>query len=123
MAMTRRSDVFAAGVAGAPVVDFEDYDTAYTERFLGTPQEAPQAYHVSNVLTYASGLKNPLLIFHGLTDDNVYFENTVKLTQALIEAGKSYNLVLLPGTHMLTDPVLRARVNEMRATFLHQKLG
>ncbi len=123
MAMTRHSDVFAAGVAGAPVVDFEDYDTAYTERFLGTPQAAPQAYHVSNVLTYASGLKNPLLIFHGLTDDNVYFENTVKLTQALLAAGKSYQLVLLPGTHMLTDPVLRARVNEMRATFLQEKLG
>jgi dipeptidyl-peptidase-4 len=122
MAMTRRGDVFAAGVAGAPVVDFQDYDTAYTERYLGLPQEAPQAYHVSNVLTYASGLKNPLLIFHGLTDDNVYFENTFKLTQALIQAGKSYNLVLLPGTHMLTDPNLRARVNEMRAAFLHQKL-
>jgi dipeptidyl-peptidase-4 len=122
MAMTRRGDVFAAGVAGAPVVDFADYDTAYTERYLGTPQDSPDAYHVSNVLTYASGLKKPLLILHGLTDDNVYFENTVKLTQALIAAGKSYNLVLLPGTHMLSDPILRARVDEIRADFLREKL-
>jgi dipeptidyl-peptidase-4 len=122
MAMTRRSDVFAAGVAGAPVVDFADYDTAYTERYLGLPQNTPDAYHVSNVLTYASGLKNPLLILHGLTDDNVYFENTFKLTQALITAGKTYNLVLLPGTHMLTDPALRARVNELRMNFLREKL-
>ena len=83
---------------------------------------APDAYHVSNVLTYASGLKNPLLILHGLTDDNVYFENTVKLTQALITAGKPYNLVLLPGTHMLSDPILRARVDELRAEFLKAKL-
>ncbi len=123
MAMTRRGDVFAAGVAGAPVVDFADYDTAYTERYLGLPQEAPDAYHVSNVLTYAAGLKNPLLILHGLTDDNVYFENTVKLTQALIQAGKAYNLALLPGTHMLSDPILRARVDELRAQFLGEKLG
>ena len=123
MAMTRRSDVFAAGVAGAPVVDFADYDTAYTERYLGLPQDSPDAYHVSNVLTYVQGLKNPLLILHGLTDDNVYFENTVKLTQALIQAGKPYNLTLLPGTHMLSDPLLRARVDELRAAFLREKVA
>jgi dipeptidyl-peptidase-4 len=77
---------------------------------------------VSNVLTYAAGLERPLLIMHGLTDDNVYFENTVKLTQALIKAGKPYNLLLLPGTHLLPDPVLRARVDESRAAFLKENL-
>jgi len=123
MAMVRRGDVFAAGVAGAPVVDFADYDTAYTERYLGTPQAAPDAYRLSNVLTYASLLQRPLLILHGLTDDNVYFENTVKFTQALITAGKPYQLVLLPGTHQLSDPVLRARVDEIRAAFLKDKLA
>jgi dipeptidyl-peptidase-4 len=122
MATTRRPDVFAAGVAGAPVVDFADYDTAYTERYLGLPETSPRAYKVSNVLTYAAGLQRPLLIIHGLTDDNVYFENTVKLTQALITAGKPYSLVLLPGTHQLHDPVLRARVDELRAEFLKEKL-
>jgi dipeptidyl-peptidase-4 len=123
MAMTRRGDVFAAGVAGAPVVDFADYDTAYTERYLGTPQDAPEAYRLSNVLSYAAGLQRPLLIMHGLTDDNVYFENTVKLTQALITAGKPYDLLLLPGTHLLSDPLLRARVDEIRADFLKEKLA
>ena len=59
---------------------------------------------------------------HGLTDDNVYFENTVKLTQALITAGKPYDLLLLPGTHLLSDPVLRARVDESRAAFLKAHL-
>ena len=122
MATIRRPDIFQAGVAGAPVVDFADYDTAYTERYLGTPQSAPDAYHKTNVLTYAPALSRPLLIMHGLTDDNVYFQNTVKLTQALITAGKPYQLLLLPGTHQLPDPVLRARVDEARAGFLGDKL-
>jgi dipeptidyl-peptidase-4 len=118
MATIRRPDIFKAGVAGAPVVDFADYDTAYTERYLGLPQDDAEGYKRSNVLSYAAQLQRPLLIMHGLTDDNVYFENTVKLTQALIEAGKPYNLLLLPGTHLLPDPVLRARVDESRAAFL-----
>ena len=122
MATIRRPDVFKAGVAGAPVVDFADYDTAYTERYLGTPQDNPDAYKVSNVLTYAAKLERPLLIMHGLTDDNVYFENTVKLTQALIKAGKPYNLLLLPGTHLLPDPLLRSRVSQSRAAFLKEHL-
>jgi dipeptidyl-peptidase 4 len=122
MATIRRPDVFKAGVAGAPVVDFADYDTAYTERYLGTPDANPDAYKVSNVLTYAAKLSRPLLIMHGLTDDNVYFQNTVKLTQALIAAGKPYNLLLLPGTHQLPDPKLRARVGETRTEFFEQHL-
>ena len=122
MATIRRPDIFAAGVAGAPVVDFADYDTAYTERYLGTPQDDPVGYSKSSVLTYAASLSRPLLIMHGLTDDNVYFENTMKLTQALIAAGKPYRLLLLPGTHLLPDPVLRARVNEARAAFLAEQL-
>ena len=122
MATIRRPDIFAAGVAGAPVVDFADYDTAYTERYLGVPDTDPDGYKVSNVLTYAPTLQRPLLIMHGLTDDNVYFQNTVKLTQALITAGKPYDLLLLPGTHLLPDPVLRARVDEDRAAFLKAHL-
>jgi dipeptidyl-peptidase-4 len=123
MATIRRPDVFKAGVAGAPVVDFADYDTAYTERYLGLPETDAEGYRKSNVLTYAASLQRPLLIMHGLTDDNVYFENTVKLTQALITAGKPYDLLLLPGTHLLPDPLLRSRVDEARAAFLKAKLG
>lgn len=118
MATIRRPDVFKAGVAGAPPADFADYDTAYTERYLGTPQDDPDGYRVSNVLTYAHALSRPLLIMHGLTDDNVYFENTMKMTQAFITAGRPYNLLLLPGTHMLTDPILRAHVDDAREAFL-----
>ena len=100
------------------MVDFADYDTAYTERYLGAPEADPEGYRASNVLTYAAELQRPLLLMHGLTDDNVYFENTVKLTQALIAAGRPYNLLLLPGTHLLPDPKLRAAVARARAGFL-----
>jgi dipeptidyl-peptidase-4 len=122
MATIRRPDVFKAGVAGAPVVDFDDYDTAYTERYLGLPQTTPDAYAKTNVLSYAAQLSRPLMIMHGLTDDNVYFQNSVKLTQALIAAGKPYQLLLLPGTHQLPDPKLRMRVDEARAGFLAEQL-
>ncbi|GBR40974.1 dipeptidyl peptidase IV [Neoasaia chiangmaiensis NBRC 101099] len=122
MATIRRPDVFKAGVAGAPPVDFADYDTAYTERFLGTPQDDPEGYRKSNVLTYADQLARPLLIMHGITDDNVYFENTMKLTQALLKNGKSYDLLLLPGTHMLTDPTLRQRVDQAREAYFAKVL-
>ena len=123
MATIRRPDVFKVGVAGAPVVDWTDYDTAYTERYLGLPSQDSEGYRVSNVLTYAASLSRPLLLMHGLTDDNVYFENSVKLTQALTLAGRPYNLLLLPGTHLLPDPTVRARVAEARAKFLAAGLG
>ncbi len=122
MATIRRPDVFRVGVAGAPVVDFQDYDTAYTERYLGLPAEHPEAYRVSNVLSYAGQLRRPLLLMHGVTDDNVYFQNTVKLTQALIKAGRPYSLLLLPGTHQLPDPLLRTRVDEARVAYLREHL-
>ncbi|GBD57909.1 S9 family peptidase [Gluconobacter wancherniae] len=118
MATIRRPDVFKVGVAGAPPVDFADYDTAYTERYLGVPKTDAEGYRKSNVLTYASNLQRPLLLMHGITDDNVYFENTMKLTQELLHDGKPYDLLLLPGTHMLPDPVIRARVTERRVQFL-----
>ena len=120
MATIRRPDVFKAGVAGAPVVDFDDYDTAYTERYLGLPREDAEGYRKSDVLTYAAQLSRPLLVMHGLTDDNVYFENSYKLTQALLDAGKPYQLLLLPGTHQLPDPLIRTRVGEARVGFMER---
>jgi dipeptidyl-peptidase-4 len=123
MAALRRPDVFAAAVAGAPVVDWEDYDTYYTERYLQHPAENPQGYRASNVLTYADRLERPLLIIHGVTDDNVYFQHSMKLVDALLKAGKPYELLLLPGTHMLADPAIRRSQSERLMTFLEKHLG
>lgn len=87
----------------------ENYDTFYTERYLGLPSENPDGYRASNVLTYASELRRPLLLIHGLTDDNVYFQHSVQLSEALFEAGKTFNFLPLLGTHMVSEPLLRLR--------------
>ena len=109
MAAIRRPDVFACGVAGAPVVTWENYDTTYTERYLGLPQDQPEAYRVSSVLTYADQLSRPLLLVHGATDDNVYFQHSVQLADALYRAGKPFEFLPLLGTHMVSDPLTRLR--------------
>ncbi len=122
MATLRRPDVFAAGVAGAPVIDWQDYDTAYTERYLGLPSENAEGYRVSNALTYADKLARPLMLIHGVTDDNVYFQHTIKMIRALFAAGKPYELVLLPGTHQLPDPALRSRLDQREEEFFAREL-
>lgn len=109
MATIRRPDIFRAGVAGAPVITWENYDTHYTERYLGLPQTSPDAYRVSNVTTYANELRRPLMLIHGLTDDNVYFQHTLQLADALFMAGKPYELLPMLGTHMISDPLVRLR--------------
>jgi dipeptidyl-peptidase-4 len=123
MATIRRPDVFAAGVAGAPVVDWQDYDTFYTERYMGLPSENADGYAKSSVLTYAADLRRPLLLVHGVTDDNVHFQNTMQLTLALLKAGRPYELLLLPGTHMLSDDLLRARETERQMNFFAEHLA
>ncbi len=99
------------GVAGAPVITWENYDTFYTERYLGLPQEHPGAYQASSVLTYASQLERPLLLIHGFTDDNVYFQHTVQLANALFMAGKPFELTPMLGTHLAgsEDPRIKLR--------------
>ncbi len=111
LAVLRRPDVFHIGVAGAPVVDWRDYDTCYTERYISTPQENADGYERSSLLTYASQLRRPLLLIHGTADDNVLFFHSLKLSQALFRAGKPHELLPLPGlTHMVPDPVVTERL-------------
>ncbi len=109
MAVMRRPDVFQCGVAGAPVVTWENYDTFYTERYLGLPSQNEDGYRLSNVLTYVENLYRPLLLIHGLTDDNVYAQHSMQLSEALFKAGKTFNFLPLLGTHMVSDPLLRLR--------------
>jgi len=123
MATIRRPDIFRAGVAGAPVVTWENYDTHYTERYLGLPAEAPEAYRVSNVTTYAKDLKQPLLIIHGLTDDNVYAQHSLQLVDALFMAGKAYEFMPMLGTHMVSDPIVRQSQQERIMAFFARALG
>ncbi|MBL9187249.1 MAG: prolyl oligopeptidase family serine peptidase [Opitutaceae bacterium] len=123
MAAIRRPEVFQAAVVGAPVVTWENYDTHYTERYLGLPQANPEAYRVSNVTTYAAQASRPLLLIHGLTDDNVYFQHTLQLADALYLAGKPYELLPMLGTHMVSDPLVRMRQQQRIMEFLARALS
>lgn len=124
MATMRRGDLFKAGVAGAPVTDWIDYDTHYTERYIGLPDENPEAYEVSNVLTYAEQLKVPLRILHGTADDNVYFVHGLKMSDALARAGISHEFFPLASqTHMVADPNYVEIVNRLHVEFFKEHLG
>jgi dipeptidyl-peptidase-4 len=122
MAAIRRPDIFQAAVVGAPVITWENYDTHYTERYLGLPQFSPEAYRVSNVTTYAAQSTRPLLLIHGLTDDNVYFQHTLQLADALYLAGKPYELLPMLGTHMVSDPLVKLRQQTRIIDFLNRSL-
>lgn len=93
----RADEQFAAAVAGAPVTDWALYDTHYTERYLGTPKDNPEGYQQASVLTYAEQLRKPLLIYHGMADDNVLYTHTAKLTYALQQAMLPFELMAYPG--------------------------
>jgi dipeptidyl-peptidase-4 len=124
MATMRRPDIYQAGVAGAPVCSWEDYDTHYTERYLGLPAANQFGYEASNVLTYCKDLSVPLLIIHGTSDDNVYFMHSLKMTEALFRAGKRFEFLPLAGfTHMVPDPEVTVRLHSRIAAFFKQHLG
>ncbi|HEY8429943.1 MAG TPA: DPP IV N-terminal domain-containing protein [Sandaracinaceae bacterium] len=129
MAVLRRPDVFRAGIAGAPVTEWRDYDTHYTERYLGLPEPLGEegAYHRSSVLTYAVEAPpeqhRPLLIIHGTADDNVYFSHALKLQNALLRAGRPADLLALSGlTHMVPEPVVARRMHERMLAFFETHL-
>lgn len=101
------SHVFRAGVAVAPVTDWTLYDTHYTERYLGMPQENPHGYAASSVLPRVPDIDAPLLLMHGMADDNVLFTHSLKLVQSLQDAGKQFELMTYPGAkHALQEPTV-----------------
>ncbi len=119
----KHGDVVKSAVAGAPVVDWLDYDTHYTERYLGVPAVHPKAYEVSSLLSYVDQAKRPLLLIHGTADDNVYFLHSLKLSDALFRAGKPHAVLPLTNfTHMVPDPLVTQRLWERIATFFKETL-
>jgi len=124
MAVLTRADVFHAGVAGAPVTDFRLYDTHYTERYLGTPQDEPEVYLRDAPLTHAAELSRPLLLIHGLADDNVVAANTLQLSAALFAAGIPHQLELLPNaSHIGGSGELVVARHLAELDFLRTSLG
>ncbi|MGZ4152934.1 MAG: prolyl oligopeptidase family serine peptidase [Actinomycetota bacterium] len=117
MAVLRRPDVFHAAVAGAPVTDLSLYDTYYTERYLGKPQDEPEVYARNSIVVDAPKLERPLLLIHGMADDNVVVAHTLRLSAALFEHGRHHELAILPSaTHRQTNEevVLRLETDFLR---------
>ena len=122
-AVLQRPDVFHAAAIGAPVADWMDYDTHYTERYMGLPDDNPVGYEHANVLTHVRNVDRPMLIFHGTADDNVYFTHALKLSDALTRAGQEHEFVPLIGqTHRVRDQTLSKRQREIMMSFFGRAL-
>jgi dipeptidyl-peptidase-4 len=124
LAVLRRPDVFHAGVAGAPVTEWRLYDTHYTERYLGDPSVDPAPYDRSSLLPDAHLLERPLLIVHGLADDNVVAAHTLQLSSALLAAGRHHEVLPLSGvSHMTPQAVVAENLLLHQLAFLRSALG
>jgi dipeptidyl-peptidase-4 len=124
LAVLKEPDLFKAAVAGAPPTDWLDYDTHYTERYLGIPPDANAAYDEGSLLLRAVNLRRPLLLIHGTGDDNVYFRHTLRLVDALFRAGRSCEVLPLSGlTHMVPDPVVNEQLYTRQIRFFKEHLG
>lgn len=124
LAVLRRGDVFHAGIAGAPVTDWRLYDTHYTERYVGNPAIDDTYYKSTSLLTDAHLLERPLLIIHGLADDNVVAAHTLQLSSALLEAGKPHEVLPLSGvTHMTPQEVVAENLLLHQLEFLKRALS
>jgi dipeptidyl-peptidase 4 len=124
LAVLRRPDIFHAAVAGAPVTDWSLYDTFYTERYLGTPDAQPEAYKRTSIVDDAPRLERPLMIIHGLADDNVVAAHTLRFSSALLAAGRPHTVLPLSGvTHMTPQEVVAENLLLLQVRFLKEALG
>ncbi|MEC7673799.1 MAG: prolyl oligopeptidase family serine peptidase, partial [Actinomycetota bacterium] len=128
LAVLRRPDVFHAAIAGAPVTDWRLYDTHYTERYLGNPNDEPTNYERTDLCADAAALGDrelpPLLLIHGLADDNVVAAHTLQLSRALLEAGKPHTVLPLSGvTHMTPQEEVAENLLLVQSAFLREALG
>ncbi|RBP99704.1 prolyl oligopeptidase family serine peptidase [Bifidobacterium xylocopae] len=121
LSVLRAPDVVHAACAGAPPTDWTLYDTHYTERYLGLD---PEVYRRNSIIDDAPKLRRPLMLIHGFADDNVSVANTLRLSQALMAAGKAHTVLPLTGiTHMTNDPIVAENLLLLQRDFLYRALG
>ncbi len=124
LAVLDRPDVFHAAVAGAPVTDWRLYDTFYTERYLGHPEQQPGVYEANSLIGRAGRLSRPLMIIHGLVDDNVVVAHSLRLSAALLSAGRAHCVLPLTGvTHMASQEEVAENLLLLQVDFLKRSLG
>ncbi len=123
MSMSRGNGIFKAGIAIAPVTDWKLYDSVYTERFMRTPKENFTAYDKNSPIALASNLQGRLLLMHGSSDDNVHFQNSMYYSQALVEAGKQFEMQVYPNkNHSILGTKYRFHLYMRVADFLQRNL-
>lgn len=123
-AVLRRPDVFHAAIAGAPATDPRLYDTHYTERYYGHPDEEPGAYRSGSLIEEAGTLRRPILVIHGLADDNVLVANALRLSRAFLEAGRPHTFLPLSGaSHMAKEAAVAENLLLLELSFLRDALG
>ena len=124
LAVMRRPDLFHAAVAGAPVTDWKLYDTHYTERYLGHPETEPGNYDQTSLLKNAKDLRRPLMLIHGLADDNVVAAHTLQLSSALLSAGRPHEVLPLSDTtHMTPQEEIAENLLLLQVDFFHRHLN
>jgi dipeptidyl-peptidase-4 len=122
-AMTH-STGWAAGVVGAPVADWRNYDTVYTERYMGTPENNPEGYRRTAPVRAAANLSGRLLLIHGTIDDNVHMQNSMQFAYALQEAGKPFEMMVYPRSrHGVSDPDLHLHLQRTTFDFVLRAVG
>ncbi len=124
LAVMARPEVFHAGIAGAPVTEWRLYDTHYTERYLGNPSIDPGPYDTTSLVPLAPQLDRPLMLIHGLADDNVVAAHTLVLSRALLEAGRPHQVLPLSGvTHMTPQEEVAENLLLLQVAFLNDALS
>jgi len=117
------SQSFKIGISGGTVADWRDYDSIYTERYMGTPQNNPEGYKRSSPVNAAKNLHGKLLLIHGAIDDNVHMQNTIQFIYELQKAGKQFQLMLYPKSrHGVTDPLLLKHMRQMMLDYIVENL-
>ncbi len=129
LGVLRRPDVYHCAVVGAPVTDWELYDTAYTERYLGLPADAPDVYAHNSLIELAAEPvlrpedARPMLLVHGLVDDNVVAAHTLRLSAALLQAGRPHAMIPLTGATHMAAGGLAERLLRVELDFIRQALA
>ncbi|NMH65947.1 S9 family peptidase [Shewanella salipaludis] len=123
MSLFKAPDYFKAAISGAPVTDWRLYDSHYTERYLANPAHNAKGYEASSVLPYVKDYRAGLLMYHGMADDNVLFENSTRVYKALQDEGKLFEMVNYPGSkHSMRGEAVRNHLYRTLSDFLDRKL-
>jgi dipeptidyl-peptidase-4 len=123
MALLKSPGSYKAGISGAPVTNWRLYDTHYTERYMGDPNDGDGKYEISSTNTYVENLADPLLLVHGMADDNVFFDNSVQLMDALQESSKPFELMTYPGKrHRIVGEAENTHMWKMFLNFFDRNL-